>query len=51
MKGGEIKIKYANSGRMAENEMWDNYQFILPMRASHFRFVSKTVSIPEDLGH
>jgi hypothetical protein len=31
--------------------MRDNYQFILPARASHFRYVSKTVSIPEDLGH
>jgi hypothetical protein len=40
-----------NGGRMAENEMRDNYQFILPVRASHFRSVSKTVSIPEDLGH
>jgi hypothetical protein len=31
--------------------MRDNYRFILPVRASHFRFVSKTVSIPKDLGH
>jgi hypothetical protein len=31
--------------------MWDNYQFILLVRASHFRSMSKTVSIPEDLGH
>jgi hypothetical protein len=51
MKGGELKIKYANSGRMAENEIRDNYQFILPVRASHFRSVSRTISIPEDLGH
>jgi hypothetical protein len=29
--------------------MWDNYRFIFPARASHFRSVSKTVSIPEDL--
>jgi hypothetical protein len=29
----------------------ENYRFILPMRASHFRSVSKTVSILEDLGH
>jgi hypothetical protein len=50
MKGGEIKIKYANGGRRVENEMGDNYRFILPARASHFRSVSKTVSIPEDLG-
>jgi hypothetical protein len=27
-----------------------NYRFILPARASHFRSMSKTVSIPEDLG-
>jgi hypothetical protein len=51
MKGGEIKIKYANGGRRAENEVRDNYRFILPVRASHFRSVSKTVSIPKDLGH
>jgi hypothetical protein len=31
--------------------MRDNYQFILLARESYFRFVSKTVSIPEDLGH
>jgi hypothetical protein len=31
--------------------MRDNYQFILPMGVSHFRSVSKTVSIPQDLGH
>jgi hypothetical protein len=36
---------------MAENEISDNYQFILQVRASHFRSVSMTVSIPEDLGH
>jgi hypothetical protein len=47
---GEIKIKYANGGRMVENEIWDNYRFILPVRTSHFRSVSKTISIPEDLG-
>jgi hypothetical protein len=51
MKGGEIKIKYANGGKRAENEMWDNYRFILSMRASHFRSVSKTIFIHEDLGH
>jgi hypothetical protein len=50
MKGGDIKIKYANGGRRAENEMRDNYRFILQVRESHFRSVSKTVSIPEDLG-
>jgi hypothetical protein len=32
-------------------KMRDNYQFILLVRASYFRSVSKTVSIPEDLGH
>jgi hypothetical protein len=31
--------------------MRDNYRFILSARASHFRSVSKTVSIPEDFGH
>jgi hypothetical protein len=31
--------------------MRDNYQFILPVRVSHFKSISKTVSIPEDLGH
>jgi hypothetical protein len=41
----------ANGGRITENEMWDNYRFILTARASHFRSVSKTVSILEDLGH
>jgi hypothetical protein len=51
MKGGEIKIKYANGGRRAENEMWGNYHFILTARASHFISVSKTISIPEDLSH
>jgi hypothetical protein len=52
MKRGEMKkIEYANGGRRAENEMPDNYWFILPARASHFRSVSMTVSILEDLGH
>jgi hypothetical protein len=51
MKGGEKKIKYANGGRRAENEICDNYQFVLLARASHFRSVSKTISVPEDLGH
>jgi hypothetical protein len=44
------KNQICNDGRRAENEMRDNYRFILPARASHFRYVSKTVSIPEDLG-
>jgi hypothetical protein len=35
--------------KMVENEMRDNYRFILPARASHFRSVSKTISIPEKL--
>jgi hypothetical protein len=48
---GEIKIKYANGGRRTKNEMWDNYRFILPASASHFKFVSKTIFIPEELGH
>jgi hypothetical protein len=49
-KGVKWKIKYTNSGGMVENGMQDNYRFILPMGASHFRSVSKTVSIPKDLG-
>jgi hypothetical protein len=48
---GTDKNQICNGGRMAENGMRDIYQFILLMRASHFRSVSKTVSIPEDLGH
>jgi hypothetical protein len=47
MKGGEN----ANGGRRAEKKIRDNYRFILPARASDFRSVSRTVSIPEDLGH
>jgi hypothetical protein len=50
MKGRKIKNKYVNGGRKAENKIWDNYRFILPARVTHFRYVSKTVSIPEDLG-
>jgi hypothetical protein len=37
--------------QMVENKMQDNYRFILQLRASHFRSVSKNVSIPEDFGH
>jgi hypothetical protein len=51
MKGREIKIKYANGARRVENKICDNYQFILPAGASHFRSMSMTVFIPEDLGH
>jgi hypothetical protein len=49
MEGGEIKIKYANGERREENEMRDSYRFILQARASHFRSMSKTISIPNDL--
>jgi hypothetical protein len=49
MKGRGIKIKYANGGRMAENNIRYNYRFILPMRVPHFRSISNTVSIPKDL--
>jgi hypothetical protein len=48
---GSDENQICNGGRMAENEMRDNNQFILQVRASHFRSVSKTVSIPEDLGY
>jgi hypothetical protein len=47
---GRDKNQICNGGRSAENEMRDNYNFILPARASHFRSVSKTVSIAKDLG-
>jgi hypothetical protein len=30
--------------------MQDNYWFILPVRASHFRSLSRNISILEDLG-
>jgi hypothetical protein len=36
MKGG----RNANGGRRAENKICDNYRFILPVRPSHFRYVS-----------
>jgi hypothetical protein len=45
------KNQICKGGRMAENKMRDNYWFILPARASHFRYVRKTVSTPKDLGH
>jgi hypothetical protein len=48
---GRDKNQICNGGRRAENEMRDNYRFILPARASYFRSMSKTVSIPKDLGH
>jgi hypothetical protein len=47
---GRDKNQICNGGRRAENEMRDNYRFILPVRVSPFRSVSKTISIPEDLG-
>jgi hypothetical protein len=48
---GRDKNQISNGGRRAENEMRDNYRFILLVRASPFRSTSKTVSRPEDLGH
>jgi hypothetical protein len=48
---GRDKNQICNGGRRAENGMQDNYRFILLVRASHFMSVSKTISIPEDLGH
>jgi hypothetical protein len=48
---GRDKNQICNGRRSAENRMWDNYRLILPARASHFRSVSKTISIIEDLGH
>jgi hypothetical protein len=47
----ERRGENANGGKRVENELFDYYRFILPTRASHFSSFSKTVSIPEDLGH
>jgi hypothetical protein len=49
-EGGD-KNQICSGGRKAKNGMRDNYRFILLVRASHFRSVSNTISIPEDLGH
>jgi hypothetical protein len=38
---GRDKNQICNGGRRAENEMRDNYRFILPMKASHFRSVAR----------
>jgi hypothetical protein len=48
---GRDEDQICNGGRRVKNEIRDNYQFILPARVSHFRSMSKTFSIPEDLGH
>jgi hypothetical protein len=48
---GRDKNQICNGGRRAKNKMRDNYQFILPVGAQNFRSVSKTASVPEDLGH
>jgi hypothetical protein len=48
---GRDKNQICNGGRRVENEMGDDYRFILPVRASHFRSVSRTISILENLGH
>jgi hypothetical protein len=45
------KNQICNGGRRTENEMRDNYRLNIPVRVSHFRSMSKTISIPEDLGH
>jgi hypothetical protein len=49
--GRRDKNQICNGGRRAKNEMWDNYRFVLSVRASHLRPGSKTISIPEDLGY
>jgi hypothetical protein len=48
---GRDKNQICNDARRVKNEMRDNYRFIHPARASHFRSMRKTVSISEDLGH
>jgi hypothetical protein len=47
---GRDKNQICNGGRRAKNKIRDNYRFSLPVRALYFRSLSKTVSIPEDLG-
>jgi hypothetical protein len=47
---GRDKNQICDGGRREENEMRGKYRFILSVRASHFRHVSKTISISEDLG-
>jgi hypothetical protein len=47
---GRDKNQICKWWKKGKNEIWNNYQFILPARASHFRSVSKTISIPKDLG-
>jgi hypothetical protein len=47
---GRDKNQICNGGRRTKNGMRDNYRFILLARASHFRSMSKTISIPKDLG-
>jgi hypothetical protein len=51
MKGGEMKNQICKWWKKGENEMRDNYRFILLVRASYFRSMSRTISILEDLGH
>jgi hypothetical protein len=46
---GRDKNQICSGGRRAENELRDNDRFILPLRASHFRSVSKTVRSPAQL--
>jgi hypothetical protein len=48
---GRDKYQICNGARRAENEMQDNYMFLLLVGESHFRSVSKTISIPKDCGH
>jgi hypothetical protein len=48
---GRDKNQICNGGRRAANGMRNNYRFILPVRAPHFRSMSKIVSIPDDFAH
>jgi hypothetical protein len=47
---GRGKNEICNGGRWTENEMRDNYRFILMARALHFTSMSKAISITKDLG-
>jgi hypothetical protein len=48
---GRDKNQICNGGRRAANGMRNNYRFILPVRAPHFRSMSKIVSIPDEFAH
>jgi hypothetical protein len=48
---GRDKNQICNGGRRVENEMRDNYRFILLVRESHFRSVSYLIFMPRPCTH